>query len=46
MKYLLSVIGYDGMMTGERPGEPPLVLMEIEPEDVQWLTVFVTVDSC
>ena len=39
VRYLLNVIGYDGTKTIDRVGEPPLVLMEMEPEDVQWLKV-------
>ena len=39
VKYLLSAIGYDGSKHFDRVGELPLVPIEIEPEDVQWLKV-------
>ncbi len=35
---MLGAIGYEGKMT-DRSTDIPYVLMEVDPEDVQWLKV-------
>ena len=39
VRHLLSTIGYEGKMADSRNTDMPFVLMEVDPEDVQWLKV-------
>lgn len=39
VRHLLSAIGYEGKMADSRNTDMPFVLMEVDPEDVQWLKV-------